>query len=116
MNLPKVLAIRIHDTKNNFERVRLLDEITLQEESTTSIRLLEFVLIRLLDPEKRLKEVKYRFVTGIFNTYKGEDGGHSVEISKHNEKYYEWNDMDLNSYFSIGSIYKNPKVLYYQRV
>jgi len=58
--------------------------------------------------------VHYEFLAGVMNVKKGENGVHSVEISRHDNLYYEFNDFVVKD-IRLEDINYHPKLLFYKR-
>jgi len=101
--LPEILVIRIQDTVNSMKRVEVLPEIFLRE-------------INHYQENGRSgqKIVPYNFLAGVLNQQKGEKGVHSVELSKHGDSYYEFNDFNVWE-VDFRDIRYHPKLLFYKR-
>ena len=67
-----------------------------------------------LDGVEKKKVIQYEFLAGVLNFEKGEKGVHSVEISRHGDLYYEFNDHHVKKIHLEGVQY-HPKLLFYKR-
>lgn len=92
--LPRVLAIRVQDTAKSTKRVEILHEIMLSEAKG---------------------KAKYEFIACVVNYQKGENGFHSVEISREKDEYHVMNDSS-HSKISLEEVKYHPKILFYKRV
>jgi len=67
-----------------------------------------------LDGVGAKKVVHYEFLAGVMNVAKGEKGVHSVEISRHGDLYYEFNDYNVKR-IRLEDVQYHPKLLFYKK-
>jgi len=93
--LPEVLVIRIQDTKDSVNTVKVIESFELREDESESVR--------------------YEFVAGVLNVSKGEVGYHSVEVSRIGDVWHQISDRSCTEVL-YKRVKDHPKLLFYQRI